>query len=115
MTERRFLPPWSIDELEACFHRPRPRASIPALMTVSDYGWGGGISAGEDGVLPVWACGLGRTLLAAEVRNAYWRQLHAMRVQAFIHATVPVPIGVAAIGETRHDILSGSSCSFAAY
>jgi hypothetical protein len=42
----------------------------------------------KTGVLPVWACGLGRTLLAVEVRNAYWRQFHAMRVQAFNHATV---------------------------
>ena len=35
-------------------------------------------------VLPVLACGLGRTLLGVEVRNAYWRQFHAMRVQAFM-------------------------------
>src|SRR5690348_5704796 len=39
-------------------------------------------------VLPVWTCGLGRTVLAVEVRNAYWRQFHATRVQAFNHATV---------------------------
>src|SRR5215472_9190383 len=40
-------------------------------------------------VLPaVWACGLGRTLLGVEIRNAYWRQFHAMRAQAFNRATV---------------------------
>ena len=42
----------------------------------------------KTGVLPVWARGLGRTSLAVEVRNAYWRQFHAMRAQAFIHAIV---------------------------
>src|SRR4029077_13432630 len=40
-------------------------------------------------VLPVLACGLGRTLLAVEVRNAYWRQFHAMRVQAFNTTVFP--------------------------
>ena len=41
--------------------------------------------------LPVWACGLQRTLLGGavvEIRIAYWRQFHAMRAQAFNHATV---------------------------
>src|SRR6516165_4515104 len=61
----------------------------PRANDVSDCGWGGGVLVpAKTGVLPVWACGLWRTLLAVEVRNAYWRQFHAMRVQAFIHATV---------------------------
>ena len=49
----------------------------------------GGIGPAKTGVLPVWACGLGRTLLAVEVRNAYWRQFHAMRVQAFNTTVFP--------------------------
>jgi hypothetical protein len=46
------------------------------------------VAPAKTAVLPVWTCGLGRTLLAVEVRNAYWRQFHGMRVQAFSHATV---------------------------
>ena len=80
--------PGRFDELEACFHRPRPRASIPALITSRITGGAMVSVPAKTRVLPVWACGLGRTLLAVEVRNAYWRQFHAMRVQAFIHAIV---------------------------
>ena len=60
----------------------------PPLMTSRITGGAVVLVPAKTGVLPVWACGLGRTLLAVEVRNAYWRQFHAMRVQAFIHATV---------------------------
>jgi hypothetical protein len=64
----------------------RPRASIPASRIT-----GGAVVLvpAKTGVLPVWACGLGRTLLAVEVRNAYWRQFHAMRVQAFNTTVFP--------------------------
>ena len=64
----------------------RPRASIPASRIT-----GGAVVLvpAKTGLLPVWACGLGRTLLAVEVRNAYWRQFHAMRVQAFNTTVFP--------------------------
>ena len=86
--ERLFLASWSVDAQRGARQSRATTRFNPHAKGVSDYGWGGAIGAGEDGVLPVWACGLGRTLLAVEVRNAYWRQFHAMRVQAFNHATV---------------------------
>ena len=51
--------------------------------------------AATTAVLPVWVCNLRRTLLRGpvhrhfvEIRIACWRQFHAMRAQAFNHATV---------------------------
>ena len=49
MNSGRFPPPWSIDELESVLPPSATTRFNPRANDVSDYGWDGGIGAGEDG------------------------------------------------------------------